>query len=209
MREDPQAARQLVKSGERLAAAQSAALRGGGGGKLREAAGAQQDAIEVMVGAVRAGPGGTTLSPAVLDRVRETLRAVAGDEALARELEAGRIAADHEALGLAGERLKPSQARREKARPASRAAAKRDPRAAKDTQRAAKVEREAKRALDSAVKRARQAAGRLERAQAGLDRAQAQLDEARGRLDEAEHEREARETELAEAREAHAQAKRS
>jgi hypothetical protein len=83
VRADAAAAKRLIKAGEDLDAAQGKALGGSGQEALRDAMSDQQEAVEHMMGAVESGTAEHgELSSAVLDRVRETLRAVAGDAEL-------------------------------------------------------------------------------------------------------------------------------
>ena len=102
VRAEPGAVKDLVDAGKRLARAQDAALSGkrGGGDDLRAAIAAQGEAVERLTEAAGReldAPGGTQV-----DRVRETLRAVAGDEELRAEVEAGTVTRDHEAAGFGG-----------------------------------------------------------------------------------------------------------
>ncbi|MGH2986382.1 MAG: hypothetical protein ACRDLO_06815, partial [Solirubrobacterales bacterium] len=99
---DRAAAKRLIDAGKRLERAQNAALGGGGSAKLKEAMAGQQAAIEEMMGAIQDALGSERVSPAIIDRARETLRAVAGDEELAAEFAAGRITTDREAVGFGG-----------------------------------------------------------------------------------------------------------
>jgi hypothetical protein len=183
-RADPAAARRLIDAGKRLEGAQNAALGGGGSAKLKEAMAGQQAAIEEMMGAIQEGLGSERVSSAILDRARETLRAVAGDEQLAAEFAAGRITADREAVGFAGSApaTPPPRAKREQPEPG-----------AAERREAERKLKRAARALDAATKRAESARKRR-------DRAQEALDAARGQHDDAERERAEREAEVAAAR---------
>jgi hypothetical protein len=181
---DRAAAKRLIDAGKRLEGAQNAALGGGGSAKLKEAMAEQQDAIEEMMGAVQEGLGSERLSPAILDRARETLRAVAGDEELAAEFAAGRITADREAVGFGGSAPATAPPRAKREEPEPRVAERRE--AERNLKRAT-------RALDAATKR-------VESARKRLDRAQEALDAAREQHDEAERERAEREAEVAAAR---------
>jgi hypothetical protein len=117
------------------------------------------------------GPVGEALgagaSATNLDRARETLRAVAGDEELRAEFEAASVVRDREAVGFGGATpavLKPGPAR------------KRGP--AKSRKRAATAVRKAERALESATAEAEDAERRLERAQRDLEAASEARDQA-------------------------------
>ena len=85
-RADTKAAKALVKAGEKLAAAQEATLSGKRSPDLREAVAAHGEAVERMMEPV-AEALGKAASAANLDRARETLRAVAGDDELRGEFE--------------------------------------------------------------------------------------------------------------------------
>ena len=102
VRADPDAVQELIDAGGRLARAQDAALSGkrGGGDDLRAAIAAQGEAVERLADA--AGRELGTASGSQLDRVRETLRAVAGDDDLRAEVAAGTVTRDHETSGFGG-----------------------------------------------------------------------------------------------------------
>ena len=103
---------------------------------------------------------GKAASAANLDRARETLRAVAGDEELRGEFEAASIVRDREAVGLGGAApavLKPAPARKRGRR-----------------SRASELEdrlRKAQRALDAAAAEVEDAERRLGRAERDLEQA--------------------------------------
>src|SRR6185369_7286458 len=68
------------------------ALAGGGGTALREAMGAQRRAVDALMTAAQSyRPAGRALSRAMADRLRTTLQAAAGDDALSAALAAGRL----------------------------------------------------------------------------------------------------------------------
>lgn len=186
VRGDPAAAQNLVEAGERLAGAQAAALEGKGRDELREAMRGQQDAIERMIGAVEAGLGDAGRGGAILDRARETLRALAGDDELRARFAAGRLDRDREAVGFGAGAGPVEVKRRGRASPRKAGAG-----AARRRQAEQKAER-ASRSLGTAARKVSEARARLERAQAATDAA-------RERLDQAERERAERERELADA----------
>jgi hypothetical protein len=170
VRADAAAAKRLIKAGEDLEAAQGKALGGGGQKALRDAMSDQQEAVEHMMGAVESGTAEQgELSSAVLDRVRETLRAVAGDAELREEFAAGRVTRDRQAVGFGGA-VKPAPSR-------SAAPRKAKPSAARQRKAEQGVKR-AQRDLDTATKRVKEAQRRLARAQKGVEGAQQKLDEA-------------------------------
>ena len=146
----------------------------------------QQAAIEAMMEAIEDLAGSERPSPAIMDRVRETLRAVAGDEELQDELR--RRPGD---AGPRGRRLRRGNPRRRVAtRQASAATRPERCRARREAERSV---RRATRALEAAAKRVEEAGKRLYRAEQALDAA-------REAHDEAERERAEREAELMTAR---------
>jgi hypothetical protein len=185
VRADPDAVSQLIEAGERLSDAQTSALKGKGADELREAMAAQQAAVETMMAAIGETLGDDQPGAAILDRVRETLRAVAGDEELRDEFVTGRVTRDREAVGFGGAPVTPARGKSAPKR-------KRSPSAAKLRQ-AETAQNRAQRTLDAAVKRARDAGRRLERAEK-------EIDAAKKALNEAEREQTAAESELADAR---------
>lgn len=203
VRDDRAGAERMLIAAERLERAQAGALGGAGGAALREAMAAHQEAVEKVVGGVRdrSGP----LPANLLDRVRQTLHALAGNEELKAEFAAGRLTADHESVGFAGAaaaKPKPKKGTAAKTPRRASAAKPRQPaeprkadaarkRAAATRLRAAKREAaKAKLNRDAAIKRARAAAKRLERAERDLA-------EARGKSEAAERGREQSERDLA------------
>ena len=184
VRAESGAMRDLVDAGERLSRAQDAALSGkrGGGDDLRSAIAAQGEAVERLADAAGRELG-TARGPHI-DRVRETLRAVAGDADLRAELESGTITRDHEAAGFGG--------------PAPDAVAK--PRGRKQASRARGDDARRRRRLEAAVKKAHHsldlATKRVGEAERRRDRAQTALDAAEQAVADAERERRASATEL-------------
>jgi hypothetical protein len=186
-RSDSAAAERLLESARRLERAQSAALGGKGSDDLKEAMAAQQEAIEAMMETIQEGAGGEPPSPAIADRARETLRAVAGDDELQAELAAARVTREREAVGFGGAApatVAPPAKRQQRKGPS--AARRRD---------AERAVRRGERSLQAAERRLEDAGKRLYRAQQALDAAQEEHDDA-------ERERAAREAELLSAREA-------
>jgi hypothetical protein len=177
VRAEPGATQDLIDAGERLTRAQDAALAGkrGGGDDLRAAIAAQGEAIERLADAAGRELG-TARGPQI-DRVRETLRAVAGDADLRAELESGIVTRDHEASGFGGA--------------APDAVAK--PRGGKRTSRARGDDARRRRQLETAVKKARHslelATKRLGEAERRRDSARTVLDEAKRAVKDAERER--------------------
>jgi hypothetical protein len=187
VRGDPGAAEELIQAGERLQEAHTAALEGGDAAELREAMVGQNAAVEQMMRAVEAGLDRTARSDAILDRARETLRALAGDEELRDGFRAGRLTNDREAVGFGGA-VPAATARRGRG-----SAKKKTPASAARRRAAERAEKAAQRSLDLAVKRVTEAKRRLERAEAAVDAAQAELEEV-------ERDQLERESDLADAR---------
>ncbi len=188
VRSDPKAAEGLIEAGERLSAAQAEALEGGRADELREAMTGQNVAVERMMGAVEQQLEAGGRSAATVDRARETLRAVAADEELRAQFQAGRLTRDREAVGFGAAKAVP--------RTGGRATKARKQQPSASTARRRDAERAAKRAarsLEAAVRT-------VEAAQRRLDRAQQAVDAAEKDRDEAERERTEREAELADAR---------
>jgi hypothetical protein len=172
-RADPAAARRLIESGERLAAAQRGAGGKGAGETLRRAMAGNQSAVEGMMDAVEEALRSQGQDrPGNLDRARETLRAVATDEELREEFETGRVVKDREAVGFgAAPAVAPARA------DDAETAASREKRRGQ-IQRAKTAER----AHATASKRVERARDRRDRAQQDLDKAQTLLDQAETEL---------------------------
>jgi hypothetical protein len=185
VRADPEAAKRVVRTGRRLEAAQAKAVAGGGG-SLREAAAAHGEAIDAMVEALEATLGDDAKA-AVVDRARETMRAVAADAEVRDRFERGTLVREVAAVGFGAFEATPAPPpeRDRKAKPASASAAQR--------RRAAQAYKRADRALQAAVGHVEDVEGRVERARAALADAEGALAEARG-------ERDARRAELDRAR---------
>ena len=151
-REQPELVEALLEAGDAVREAQEAALSGGGGRGLRDATLAQRKAVDaVMDAAADYKPGGKPLSGAMADRLRTTLNAVAGDEAIRDALSEGRLTGEAQAGGAWPFALEPrgddedAPASREKP-PAERRAKATPKRAAKKSAEevaAARAEREA------------------------------------------------------------------
>ena len=204
VRAEPEATERLIAAADELARAQETALAGGDGGRdeLKAAITAHNAAVEGLVDAVAEQLAGER-SAAVIDRARETLRAVAGDDELREELAAGRVTSDREAVGFGGEvpaRTPRRQAKAERQTKAARAAEaeKPDPAARRRLAQASKAAKRARRVLDTAAKRAAEAERRRDRARESLDAAQERVDRAQGELRERESELDRAEAALSE-----------
>ena len=186
VRAEPKAAKTLVATGERLEAAQAEAISGSAGG-LREAADAHAEAIAAIVAVVEAELG-KDAKPAIIDRARETFRAVAADAELRRRFERGVVVREAEAVGFGTTAATPAPTgRRSRARDAKPSAAQR--------KRAERAVAQAQRALEAATAEVEGLGARAQRARRALTDAEAQLAEA-------EAERADRESELGQARQA-------
>lgn len=186
-RADAKAAKALLTAGEALAGAQEAMLSGSASADLREAVAAHSEAVDRMMGPVT-----DALRPAAsasnVDRARETLRAIAGDDELRAEFEAGSVVRDREAVGFGGAapgvlRPAPSPKRgavrsRKRAAEAVRKAERALDVAAAEAEDAQRRLARAERDLETASKARESAAGELEARQAELERARAELERA-------------------------------
>jgi DNA repair exonuclease SbcCD ATPase subunit len=170
-REQPELIEALLEAGAGLREAQDAAVAGHGSGGLREATLAQRSAVDaVMAAATALKPAGRPLSRPMADRLRTTLQAAAGDEALRDALSNGRLVNEAQAGGAWPFALEPAPARRPaaEAAPAKPAAGKKRPGESRD---------EAAAARKAAEREEREAAERAEREQ--RKQLEAQLRDAR------------------------------
>ena len=164
-REQPELIEAMLEAGEELRIAQEAAVSGGGGRGLRDATQAERKAVEaVMAAAMDYKPAGKPLSRAMADRLRTTLHAAAGDEAIRDALAEGRLVDEAAAGGAWPFALEPAP--REEGR-AKKPAAKKGARKAGDDAGAkrgaakAGADAGAKRdAAEAAAERERKAAAR-------------------------------------------------
>jgi hypothetical protein len=180
-------ARALLAAGRELADAQERMLAGKGApADLRGAAERERDAVDRLVAAAAGllDGRGRGLSPALLDRVRDTLHAVALDSEAHEEAAAGRLGHERRAVGFGG--------------PAPAAPARRGRQ--RDGEAA---EREARR------RAAEEARGRLREARAEATRCRAEARDAGRARDEAQRRLEAAEAALAAAERAVQDAQRA
>ena len=207
VRDDARAAKRLIGAAERLEAAQAAIMRGADRTGLRAAMSEEQEAVEAITDAAAAaleasGSGGG----ATLDRVRKTLRAVAGDPDLAAELSRGRVTSDHEAVGFGAAVAMPAPARRSNSKTDSKRSS--DSKAGSEAKRqsAAAEEKKRRQAAERAVKSAEAklaaASKRVEAAQTKRDRVATALEDAQDKLEAAERERGQRVDDLVAAKDA-------
>ena len=180
VRADPKAAKRLLSAGKGLRDA-------GGGDALREAMREEAEAVEAMTAAAAGAAEGERLSTGMVDRVRDTLRAVAGDEDLRTEFESGQVERDRKAVGLAGAlgggasatkaKRGPSAAERRKADAAVRKAQKALDARRHDVAGAAEKAEKARRAAKDADKGLADAEEAERRAREDLDSAELARDE--------------------------------
>ncbi len=175
VRADRKAAAKLLDAGDALRGAHEQAL-GGDADDLRVAMAKEADAVEAMtMAAVRAGEP-EKLAGGMLDRVRDTLRAVAGDEELRGEFEAGCVTRDRKPVGLGGMALgdatggSSSKRRRKAKRPSGPTAAQRRKADAKVTK--------ARKALDARRRDVAAATEKSERARRAAKEAEARVADA-------------------------------
>jgi hypothetical protein len=193
--------RRLLQAGERLRRAQAELLAGGGREELDAAAAEERELVGGLArdAAAIAADAGTGSSGSLVEKLRATLHAVAADEELARQLAAGRVLRESEAVGVLGitpgaappaRRREPPKERKRPAREAR--ALERRLKAARGEERDARRRQETtERALARASERAARAADQLADAQREHDEAAATLEEAAARTRELEGELEA------------------
>lgn len=198
------AVERLLAAGEELRAAQEELLGGGDRRAFQSAAARERDEVAKLVGeAVElVAEAGERATPALREKIAETLHAAALDEETAGELRAGRLVREREAIGGFGgiaEGAKSTQAPRKGKREAPKKASDDE---AKRVAAARTDERHARRELEAADKAAAHAETRAEAAKAHAEEANARAKTTVERLKEARRERAA-------AKKAHARAERT
>ncbi len=208
-RDRPELVEALLDAGAALREAQEQALAGGGGDALRDAMAGQRRTVEAVMGAAQSyRPAGRALSRAMADRLRTTLQAAAGDEALSAALAAGRLVDEAQGGGAwplgpppAGDEVVGRRAARRE--PDAEVEAAEDDAAAREAAAREAAAREAaareRDALEAELREVREALRVRERAVAGSEEAAAQAAE---RLARARRDAEAAEQAVAEARDA-------
>ena len=188
---------ELLGAGAALREAQERLVAGTGEGtEVRAAGEREQAAVRRTLDAVGslAEKDGAKLSPAAVERARQTLHAVALDESVRLDFETHRLTTEHEASGLGGftqgagsatpkRRGKTRSAKDDERREAKR---RRDELKAAEA-RASKHEdkrRDAEREVEAARRAAKDAQRDLERATKALDRATTDAEAARARVDD-------------------------
>jgi hypothetical protein len=100
VRSDPKLVTDLLAAGERLRETQQGALRGkAAADDVAEASGSERDAVRALLAAGRKRLGARA-TPALLDRLGQTLRAAAVDDDARRLLERGRLTNELKAVGF-------------------------------------------------------------------------------------------------------------
>jgi hypothetical protein len=178
VRADRKAAKAVLAAAKGLEEAQSRALQGNAD-RLHDAQDRQQQTVDAMLGAVEKAAGERDLSSAMLDRVRETLRAIPGNDELRAEFEEGRVTSDRRAVGFSGAIADvPSQPRPKgtaKGAPRKRDAERRLARAQKDRDSAQERVDAAKRNVEQLDEQLRGARRRAKDAEAALSEAKGEL----------------------------------
>jgi hypothetical protein len=184
-RNDPRQVRELIKAGKRLRDAQEKLLSGGGRKALDQAA---EDERRLVTELARHAErelvaAGRSVSSAVHERLRDTLRAVATDEEARESLSEGRLLRDHTPAGL-GSLLGAEPA----AAPRRDGAERRRARQLEERlEKARERQRELEEKASDASRSLREARREATRAAATLERAEAADEQARRRVaDEAE-----------------------
>ena len=113
-RRRPKDVERLVSAGEELRAAQDELLAGGERKAFQSAAATERDEVAKLAheASELAGEAGERASPALTEKIAETLHAAALDEETADELRAGRLVREREAIGGFGAMTAATPARR-------------------------------------------------------------------------------------------------
>jgi hypothetical protein len=180
----------LIEAGERLRQAQAELLAGAGRDELDAAAAEERELVAALArdAAAIAADAGTGSSETLLEKLRATLHAVAADEELARQLAAGRVLRESEAVGVLGVMpAGPPPARRRQPPPKERGRPAREMRELERRLKAARgEERDARRRKETTARTLARASERAARAADQLAAAQREEDEAAVALKEAE-----------------------
>lgn len=202
VRNQGRAVRELFGAGDGLRETQRRALSGeGDGASVRAAADRERAAVDALVDAARGllSAEGHELSPAILDRVGDTLHAAALDDHAREQVRDGRLVRELRHVGL-GDLSVPSNVSRAPAparvaAPAREAARKAEPAASTKAREAArKAEAAAKRRVARAARAVKTGEERRDRAAEALREADEALAAARAEAEEADAEhRQARE----------------
>jgi hypothetical protein len=164
----PKEVARLLKAGAKLRAAQEEMLSGSADrAKLREAASAEQETIDALLGTAEAIGREHGVGAQILTKVEDTLRAASADPEVAEAIETGRLVREQRAsgIGLIGAAT---------AKPPARGR-KKDEREAAD-----------RRARQQQAKRRKEAERKLAAAEKRLERERAKLEAAREKVADAE-----------------------
>lgn len=190
-RREPDEVEQLLQAGAELRELQEKMLAGSADrDALREAAANEQQLVEELLRTARAIGAEHGVSAQALDRVGETLQALASDPDLAETVRRGRLERERRAssLGLVGSAPAPARPRK----PRDDAAAKREAAEREQHREEAKRRKRAERRLKAAHRS-------LGRARAALERAEQEAEGRRKKVELAEDEADAARAELDEA----------
>ena len=183
--------RSLVTSADRLRKAQEGLLRGGAADELRASVERQREVVGALVKRAKEilREAGHPATEATLERIRETLTAVAGDEEGARLVEQGRLETDLDPAGF-GPMTAAAPAKKKRNDRSDRKAKVERAKKDLDELRAELREREesARRAAQEAAKAdraAKAAESAASKAQAALERLTQRLEEAKEALERA------------------------
>jgi hypothetical protein len=174
VRSEAKGIKRLLTAADDLASAQQALAQGSGdAGGLRRRADQERDAVTTLVEA--AGRLDDDVSEATLDRVRDTLNAVALDQEARRRVEAGCLTRELQATGF-GPLLVPTELRGKKT--GARAEGQPTKAEARRRQKAQKQLTAARQGVEERQRRLAEARRVLREATSDRDRAQERLDEA-------------------------------
>jgi hypothetical protein len=196
IRTQSRSVKDLFAAGDALRRAHEQAASGRGDAQaLRKATQGERAAVDTLIGAARGllTSEGHELSPTVIDRVAETLRAAALDPDARSQVSEGRLERElrHVGLGFLGDSgpAAPAPAPKRKA-PAPQGKQDQARKAAevRERERAEARERERAHALKDARATEKETRRELERSQKAADSAQARRDKAAAALDDAERE---------------------
>ena len=183
-RREPKLRDRLLEAGTALRDAQARLVEGRAGADRARRAGEGERAVvtELVEATQRLATGeDAPLSSAAVERVRQTLHAVALDAEVRRQFGLGRLSEDHQAVGLGPV---PSSARAAGAR-SKRSANQADKRTRAELEAAESSERDARRRLTAAEREVERATRQADRAQQALQSTTDALEEARGAAESA------------------------
>jgi hypothetical protein len=173
-RDEPERVAELLRTAHSLREVQQAALSGKtSAAEVGDASAAERTALQALVGAARSLLG-TRASAGMLERLGQTLRAAASDEAARPLLERGRLTQELQAAGFGGLRPVPQPRRRRD--DLARAARERVQELREEARRLDREAREAEEAATEAARVAAQARAAADAVEQALAAAEADLD---------------------------------